>query len=73
MSLDLFVFPSQFDTFGNVILEAFSQGMPVVAYNRKGPADIIQDHGCGYLVNTIDEMSDRIVDYLSQVFCFFLS
>jgi glycosyltransferase involved in cell wall biosynthesis len=64
--LDLFVFPSQFDTFGNVILEAFAQGMPVVAYNSKGPKDIIQDGRNGYLVNTIEEMSERIVQHFAE-------
>jgi glycosyltransferase involved in cell wall biosynthesis len=64
--LDLFVFPSQFDTFGNVILEAFAQGMPVLAYNSKGPKDIIQGGRNGYLVNTIEEMSDRIVQHFAE-------
>lgn len=32
-SLDIKVFPTRFDTFGNVILEAFSYGMPVISYN----------------------------------------
>jgi glycosyltransferase involved in cell wall biosynthesis len=64
--LDMFVFPSQFDTFGNVILEAFSQGMPVVAYNCKGPKDIIQHGRNGYLVNSIDEMSEQIVQHFSD-------
>ena len=64
--LDLFVFPSKFDTFGNVVLEAFSQGMPVLAYNTKGPKDIIEDGGNGYLVNKIGEMSARIVSHFRQ-------
>jgi glycosyltransferase involved in cell wall biosynthesis len=64
--LDLFVFPSQFDTFGNVILEAFSQGMPVVAYNCKGPKDIIQNGRNGHLVNSIDEMAERIVQHFTD-------
>jgi glycosyltransferase involved in cell wall biosynthesis len=64
--LDLFVFPSQFDTFGNVILEAFSQGMPVVAYGVKGPKDIIQPGRNGYLVNTMDEMADQVVKHFAE-------
>ena len=64
--LDLFVFPSQFDTFGNVILEAFSQGMPVLAYNCKGPKDSIQNGRNGYLVDTIEEMSERIVQHFND-------
>jgi len=65
MSLDLFVFPSRFDTFGNVILESFVYGMPVVAYNHKGPKDIIENGINGYLVDDIEQMSHKIVSYFS--------
>jgi glycosyltransferase involved in cell wall biosynthesis len=59
--LDLFVFPSRFDTFGNVLLEAFSYGMPAIAYSCKGPRDIIEDGVSGYLVDTAKEMARQIV------------
>lgn len=59
-SLDLFIFPSRFDTFGNVILEAFEHGMPAIAYNNKGPKDIIQHEINGYLVEDITAMADKI-------------
>ena len=61
--LDLFVFPSKFDTFGNVVLEAFSHGMPVLAYNCKGPKDLVEDGRSGYLIEMVDEMSTRIIDH----------
>jgi glycosyltransferase involved in cell wall biosynthesis len=61
--LDLFVFPSRFDTFGNVILEAFVHGMPTVAFNCKGPKDIIQHNKNGYLVDDIAGMSSKIIEY----------
>jgi glycosyltransferase involved in cell wall biosynthesis len=61
--LDLFVFPSKFDTFGNVVLEAFSHGMPVLAYDTKGPKDIVIDGKNGYLVDTREEMAARIVEH----------
>jgi glycosyltransferase involved in cell wall biosynthesis len=38
---DVFVFPSQTDTFGLVILEAMACGLPVAAYPVTGPKDII--------------------------------
>jgi glycosyltransferase involved in cell wall biosynthesis len=66
LSLDLFIFPSRFDTFGNVILEAFVHGMPAVAYNCKGPKDIIQNNKNGYLVDDIASMSDKIIEYFSS-------
>jgi glycosyltransferase involved in cell wall biosynthesis len=63
LGLDLFVFPSRFDTFGNVILEALVHGMPAVAYNCKGPKDILENGRSGYLVETIEEMGDRIASH----------
>ena len=59
--LDLFVFPSRFDTFGNVLLEAFAYGMPAIAYNCKGPKDIIEHDVSGYLVDTPEQMAAQIV------------
>ena len=61
--LDLFVFPSKFDTFGNVVLEAFSHGMPVLAYGCKGPRDIVVHDKNGYLVDNVDQMAAQIVDH----------
>lgn len=65
-SLDLFVFPSQFDTFGNVVLEAFAHGMPVLAYNCKGPKDIIQHGRNGYLVDSTEAMAAQIVEHFQN-------
>ncbi len=65
-SLDLFVFPSRFDTFGNVVLESFVYGMPVIAYNCKGPKDIIKDKVNGYLVNTRGEFSQQIIQHFQS-------
>ena len=64
--LDLFVFPSRFDTFGNVVLEAFTYGMPVIAYNCKGPKDIIEHEVSGYLVEDIEQMANQIVGFYSS-------
>jgi len=65
--LDLFIFPSKFDTFGNVILEAFVYGMPVIAYNCKGPKDIIEDKKSGYLVKTTKQMCQQIIRHFSEI------
>ena len=64
--LDLFVFPSKFDTFGNVVLEAFAHGMPVLAYDCKGPKDIVEHGRSGYLVDTVDEMAAQVVDHFHR-------
>ena len=59
--LDLFVFPTRFDTFGNVLLEAFVEGMPAIAYDCKGPRDIIEHGASGYLVEDQEAMAEQIV------------
>ena len=38
---DVFVFPSQTDTFGLVMLEALACGTPVAAYPVQGPKDVV--------------------------------
>ncbi|MEP2652173.1 MAG: glycosyltransferase, partial [Paraglaciecola sp.] len=66
LSLDLFVFPSRFDTFGNVILESFVHGMPTLAYNCKGPKDIIEHHKSGFLVDSTAEMAESIETFFAD-------
>jgi len=63
-SADLLVLPSRFDTFAMVVLEALSCGLPVIAYNTKGPKDIIKHEQCGFLVETPAEMQQRIAEFL---------
>ncbi|WP_439100888.1 glycosyltransferase [Congregibacter sp.] len=63
--LDLFVFPSRFDTFGNVLLESFVYGMPAVAYDCKGPRDIIEHGSSGYLVDSPSAMARAVIDFFS--------
>jgi glycosyltransferase involved in cell wall biosynthesis/predicted metal-dependent phosphoesterase TrpH len=48
-SADLFVFCSETDTFGQVILEAQASGLPVVAVAAGGPAELITDGRSGVL------------------------
>ena len=48
-SADLFLFCSQTDTFGQVVLEAQASGLPVVAVAAGGPAELIADGRTGLL------------------------
>jgi glycosyltransferase involved in cell wall biosynthesis len=63
---DLLLLPSRFDTFGCVVLEALTCGLPVVAYHCKGPKDIIEDQVCGYLVEDQESMATVITTYCRQ-------
>lgn len=40
--MDIFVFPSLTDTFGNVVLEALASGVPAVVTNQGGPKFLVQ-------------------------------
>jgi glycosyltransferase involved in cell wall biosynthesis/predicted metal-dependent phosphoesterase TrpH len=48
-SADVFLFASQTDTFGQVILEAQASGLPVVAVDQGGPASLITAGETGLL------------------------
>jgi len=49
-SHDVLVFPSLWDGFGLVILEAMSQGIPVIASTNTGGPDVITEGEDGYIV-----------------------
>lgn len=51
---DLFVFPSATDTFGMVVLEAQSCGLPALVSDRGGPKEIIVDGETGLIAREGD-------------------
>jgi len=65
-SADLLLLPSRFDTFGLVVLEAMSCGLPVISYNAKGPKDIIEHLSSGYIVSNPTKMAKHIMNYLDD-------
>ncbi len=52
-NMDLFVFPSHTDTFGNVVAEALASGVPAIVTPDGGPPTIIRDGETGRIV--VDE------------------
>src|SRR5262249_39631133 len=48
-SADMFLFCSQTDTYGQVVLEAGASGLPVIAVAEGGPATLIENNHTGLL------------------------
>jgi glycosyltransferase involved in cell wall biosynthesis len=48
-NMDLLVFPSHTDTFGNVVLEALASGVPAIVTPDGGPKYIVRDGNTGFV------------------------
>lgn len=61
-SADVFLFPSQTETFGNVTLEAMASGLPTVCADATGSSSLVLHEQTGYLVpdRNVDVYADRV-------------
>ena len=48
-NMDLFLFPSETDTFGNAVMEAMASGTPAVVTSAGGPKYLVQDGVTGFV------------------------
>ena len=64
-NMDLFVFPSHTDTFGNVVLEALASGVPAIVTPDGGPRTIVRDGETGRIVAD-EEFAAAIAGILAQ-------
>ena len=63
--MDLFVFPSHTDTFGNVVLEALASGVPAIVTPDGGPASIVRDQETGRIVAD-EDFAAAIAEILAE-------
>ena len=64
---DLLLYPSHYETFGNVILEACACGIPVLTTKMVGAAELIKDNKNGFLIKSskkIDRMTSILKAYM---------
>jgi len=54
-NMDVFAFPSQTDTYGNVVLEALASGVPAVVTNGGGPRFIVRPDETGLVARNLPE------------------
>ena len=57
--------PKWNEAYGNVVVEAMACGVPVVAYKRGGPSEIVQHGITGFLAEPDDKKS--LLTYLEQI------
>ncbi len=63
-SADVFAFPSRSETFGNVVLEAQSAGLPVVGYDCQGVSERVTHGEDGLLTPPDGDLADAL-----EMFC----
>jgi glycosyltransferase involved in cell wall biosynthesis len=66
--IDGFVLPSRSDSFGLVLLEAWANGVPNIAYRAGGPAEIIRHGQDGFLAacGDLEELAGALVRLASN-------
>jgi UDP-glucose:tetrahydrobiopterin glucosyltransferase len=69
----LLMTPKWVEAFGNVAIEAMACGVPVIAYRRGGPAEIVADGETGFLVepDSVEGLVDAIarLDEIDRTAC----
>lgn len=54
-NMDAFVFPSETETFGNVVQEANASGVPVIVTDQGGPKFIVEHSKTGFIAKSFEE------------------
>jgi glycosyltransferase involved in cell wall biosynthesis len=70
LSTGLFISTSKWEGFPYSVLEAQSMGLPVIAFNINGCNDIIIDGVTGILVNTVDQFTSALKNYIAGKYKF---
>jgi glycosyltransferase involved in cell wall biosynthesis len=64
-NMDVLVFPSHTDTFGNVVLEALASGVPAVVTPDGGPKFIVRDGETGFVTKD-DQFSTAVANLVKD-------
>jgi len=65
-NMDVFVFPSRTDTYGNVVLEALASGVPAIVSDCGGPRFIVCSGETGFVAKGLGDFVNRVMLLASQ-------
>ncbi|WP_256686333.1 glycosyltransferase [Halococcus qingdaonensis] len=65
---DVFVFPSERESFGIVLLEAMAAKLPIVATNIPGPREVVDNNETGLLVpaGSPEDLAEAMIEFRSE-------
>jgi glycosyltransferase involved in cell wall biosynthesis len=65
-NMDVFVFPSRTDTYGNVVLEALASGVPAMVTDSGGPRFIVACGETGFVAKSLADFVNGVMLLASQ-------
>ena len=65
-NMDIFLFPSRTDTYGNVIQEAAASGVPAIVTNEGGPKNLVTPGITGFIAESDEEFVRRTLELLAD-------
>lgn len=63
-NMDLFVFPSRTDAFGNVVQEALAAGTPALVTEQGGPKYLVESGVTGYVAENDRDFIDKAISLM---------
>jgi glycosyltransferase involved in cell wall biosynthesis len=66
--MDILLFPSTTDTFGNSVLEALASGVPCIVSDEGGPQEIVENHKSGLVFtrHSQEEFLNKIITLMEE-------
>ena len=65
-NMDVFIFPSETDAYGNVVQEANASGVPCIVTDQGGPKFIVQEGETGYVAKNIDDFVKYSIELIDD-------
>ncbi len=65
-NMDIFLFPSETETFGNVVQEANASGVPAIVTDKGGPKFIVRHGETGFISHGPDEFAANVIKLFKE-------